>query len=121
MRVLIVDDSEEVRRSLRELLPLSAPVEIVGEAEDGRRACELVERLRPDAVLMDWEMPVMDGLEATRRVRAAGLEARILILSLHDGEAARRRAAEAGADGFVVKGAPTGVLAAALAGLARKA
>ncbi len=117
IRVLIVDDSEEVRRSLEALLPLAAAVEVVGLAGNGREAVELAGRLRPDVVLMDVEMPLMDGLEAARRMRSARLEARIVILSLHDSAAVRRRAQEAGADGFMVKGTPIETLAALLTGL----
>ncbi len=116
IRILIADDSTEVRRGLREVLTLLGAVEVIGEAGDGREAVERAGRLRPDVVLMDLEMPGMDGLEAARRIRATCPGARIVILSARDDGAARREAAKAGADGFVVKGTPARELAALLAG-----
>ena len=68
--MLIVDDSPQVRQELRTLLPLAGDIEIVGEAADGREAIRLAEALRPEVVLMDLEMPVLDGYEATRQIKA---------------------------------------------------
>jgi DNA-binding NarL/FixJ family response regulator len=105
-RVLIVDDVEEVRRDLRTLLTLSADLEIVGEATNGSDAVRLTESLQPDVVLMDLEMPVMDGYEATRQIKAHYPSCRVLALTVHDYEAARAEAYRSGVDAFLVKGAP---------------
>lgn len=105
-RVLIVDDTEEVRRDLRTLLTLSADLEIVGEAADGSEAVRLTESLKPDVVLMDLEMPVMDGYKATRQIKTHYPSCRVVALTVHDYPSARAEAHRSGVDAFLVKGAP---------------
>ena len=109
-RVLIVDDVPQVRRELRTLLPLLDDIDIVGEAEDGQSAIELAAALQPDVILMDVEMPIVDGLAATRRIKQASPATRIIILSIHNDAAVRAKARSAGADDFVDKGAPLAAL-----------
>ena len=104
-RVLIVDDSPQVRRELRTLLPLAGDIEIVGEAADGREAIRLAEALQPEVVLMDLEMPVLDGYEATRQIKAGFPSCRVVALTVHGYETARQKAMQAGVDLFMVKGA----------------
>ncbi len=106
VRVLIVDDVEEVRRDLRTVLTLAGNIEIVGEASDGFGAIRLTESLNPDAILMDLEMPVLDGFEATRQIKIRRPSCRVIALTVHDYESARQRAFRAGVDDFIVKGAP---------------
>ncbi len=111
VRVLIVDDAPEVRQALRTLLPLAAPdaglaVEVVGEAGDGRGAIEQVAALGPDVVLMDLEMPRIDGYAATRAVKANRPLTRVVVLTVHGDAASLARAREAGADEVVEKGTP---------------
>jgi DNA-binding NarL/FixJ family response regulator len=77
---------------------------VVGEAENGHDAVLRAQALHPDVVLMDLEMPILDGFEATRRIKAEQPAARVIILSIHTGSEEQQRAREAGADGFVVKG-----------------
>ena len=107
-RVLIVDDVPQVRRELCTLLPLLDAIDIAGEAENGLSAVELAAALQPDVVLMDVEMPMMDGLAATRLIKQQCPQCppRVVILSIHDDEAVRANARSAGADDFVDKGAP---------------
>lgn len=110
IRILIVDDTPQVRQGLLAVLRLAARktssrIEICGEAKDGCEAVRLAHGLHPDAVLMDLEMPVMDGFEATRRIKADLPAVRVVVLSIHDSPEERLRAAEAGADGFIAKGA----------------
>lgn len=105
-RVLIADDSPLVRRELRSLLSLSSGLEIVGEAADGLEAVRLAVRLRPEVVVMDLGMPVMDGYVATRWIKRCQPLCRIVVLTVHEDEAERQRAAQAGADVFLTKGAP---------------
>jgi DNA-binding NarL/FixJ family response regulator len=104
-RVLIVDDSPQVRQELRTLLPLAGDIEIVGEAADGLEAIRLAQALQPEVVLIDLEMPVLDGYEATRQIKAGSPSCRVVALTVHGYEAARQKAMQAGADLFLVKGA----------------
>jgi DNA-binding NarL/FixJ family response regulator len=113
-RVLIVDDVPQVRRELRTLLPLLDAIEIAGEAENGQAAIELATTLRPDVILMDVEMPIVDGLAATRSIKQQQPQCRVIILSIHNDEAVRAKARSAGADDFVDKGAPLATLLQAI-------
>ena len=114
IRVLIVDDVPQVRRELRTLLPLLDAIDVVGEAENGQSAIELAAALQPDVILMDVEMPMMDGLVATRLIKQQCPQCRVIILSIHDDEAVRAKARLAGADDFVDKGAPLAALLQAI-------
>ncbi|MDL1909775.1 response regulator transcription factor [Chloroflexi bacterium CFX6] len=104
-RVLIVDDVEQVRRDLFTALSLSGELEIVGEAANGLEAIRMTESLKPDVVLIDLEMPVMDGYEATRRIKSLCPSRRVIALTVHDYESAREQAHRSGVDAFLVKGA----------------
>ena len=109
-RILIVDDIPQVREDLRTLLPLAGDIEVVGTAINGLDAVRQTESLQPEVVLMDLEMPVMDGYEAARQIRTLNPECRIIVLTIHDFEETRQRAADAGADAFIVKGTPVETL-----------
>jgi len=106
LRILIVDDMPQVRQELCLLLPLASELEVVGEAANGLEAISQVERLHPDAVVLDLEMPVMDGYEAAHRIKSRWPACWVVVLSIHVGEAERQKAALAGADAFLVKGTP---------------
>ncbi len=106
IRTLIVDDVPDVRSDLRTALTLAGNIEVAGEATNGLEALRLAEVLQPAVVLMDLEMPVMDGYEAARQIKASAPACRVIALTVHGYESARQRAAEAGVDDFVVKGAP---------------
>jgi two-component system, NarL family, response regulator DesR len=106
VRIVIADDVTAVRRGLRDLLEIAGNIEIVGEAVDGLEALEQSTRLRPDAIVLDIDMPEMDGYVAAGRIRAALPGCRIVALTVLAGDADRRRAADAGFDAFVIKGAP---------------
>ncbi|MCP2337068.1 response regulator [Actinomadura rupiterrae] len=105
VRVLIAEDQALLRGSFRLLVDSAPGLEVVGEAGDGERAVELARRLRPDVVLMDVRMPVLDGVEATRRIcgdpEAGG--ARVLVLTMFDLDAYVFAALRAGASGFLLK------------------
>jgi DNA-binding NarL/FixJ family response regulator len=110
-RLLLVDDMPQVLQDLRTVLPLvsnafSVSLDMVGEARNGQAALQQVQALQPDVVLMDLEMPVMDGYTATRQIKACCPTIRVVILSVHGGENERQKASQAGADAFIVKGDP---------------
>ena len=111
IRVLIVDDMAQVRQDLRTVLPLAGQaaglqLEIVGEAGNGQEAIQRAAALEPDVVLMDLEMPVMGGYEATRQIKACSPDCRVIALTIHSDETVRQQASQAGVDDFIVKGAP---------------
>jgi DNA-binding NarL/FixJ family response regulator len=116
--VLVVDDHPVVRSGLVGLLGGEADLEVVGEAEDGALGVELAEQLRPDVVLMDLRMPVLDGAAATARITAAGT-ARVLVLTTYDTDGDILRAVEAGATGYLLKDAPRDQLVEAVRAAAR--
>ncbi|TFV68148.1 UNVERIFIED_ORG: response regulator transcription factor [Bacillus sp. AZ43] len=103
IRVLVADDQALIRDSLRLLLDLEPDLEVVGEAGDGQEAVARTRQLRPDVVLMDIRMPVLDGLEATRALARAGSPARVLILTTYDADEYLYDAMRAGACGFLLK------------------
>jgi DNA-binding NarL/FixJ family response regulator len=114
VRVLLVDDMPQVLHDLHQLLELSGLVEIVAEAGNGLEAVQLAGDLSPEVVVMDLEMPGLDGGEATRRIKNQSPAVRVIILSVHAGPEEIERARAAGADDFVVKGASYETLMGAL-------
>lgn len=102
-RILIVDDQRLMREGLRTLLELEADFDVAGEAGDGAAALEAYESEKPDIVLMDIRMPGMDGVEATRRLRARHPGARVIILTTFDDEAYVFDGLRAGAQGYLLK------------------
>jgi len=113
IRVLLVDDHAVVRKGLRALFEREPGIEVVGEAEDGEQAVRTVERLRPDVILMDLEMPGMGGVEATRQISESHPEAKIVVLTSHAAEEDVFPALKAGALGYLLKhSAPDDVLRA---------
>jgi len=103
IRILIADDHAHVRDDLRMVLQLTDGIEVVGEAADGQAAIDQTRTLRPDIVLMDLEMPGMNGLEAIREIKRQKLT-KIIVLSVHGYPAAQEAARLAGCDAFLVKG-----------------
>lgn len=112
IRVLIADDRRRARLGLRALLASWPTLEVVSEAADGREAVRKVEEYRPDVVLMDACMPVLDGLEATRLIKDRWPTIRVVVLTLY--APYQSDALAAGADGFLVKGCPTETLLQAI-------
>lgn len=103
IRVLVADDHPAVRAGMAAVLCQEADIEMIGEAENGERALALYREHRPDVVLMDLRMPVMDGVEAIRAIMTEFATARILALTTFDGDADIRRALDAGASGYMLK------------------
>ncbi|WP_405018389.1 response regulator transcription factor [Kitasatospora sp. NBC_00070] len=106
IRILVADDQQLVRMGLRMLFEQAPDIEILGEADNGAEAVRLAERLRPDVVLMDLRMPVLDGITATRRILAAHPATRVVALTTFDDDDHLYPALAAGACGFLVKDTP---------------
>jgi DNA-binding NarL/FixJ family response regulator len=104
-RLLIVDDHELTRAGIRRILADDPSLEVVAEAKTGHEAVTLCRRLRPDLVLMDVRMPDLDGLSATRAINREHLGARIILITLNENPLYLREALQAGAAGYVLKGA----------------
>lgn len=119
IRVLVADDHRMVRSGFRIILETEDDLEVVGEAADGEQAVALVASTAPDVVLMDVEMPGMDGLEATRRITAAGDGPAVLILTTFDRDDYLFAALQAGASGFLLKNGSPEALIEAVRVLAR--
>src|SRR5512134_2347464 len=107
IRVLIADDHIIVRSGIRLLLEAEPDIDVVGEALEGREALNLVEKHLPDVVLMDIAMPGMDGLEATRLIKASWPQVKVLVLTMHRSDEYFFEMLKAGASGYILKGAET--------------
>jgi DNA-binding NarL/FixJ family response regulator len=114
VRVVIADDQSMVRAGFRSLLDSEPDIEVVGEAGDGAQAVEAVRRFGPDVALVDIRMPIMDGLEATKRIVESGSATRIIILTTFDLDEYVYKGLHAGASGFLLKEAPPEQLIAAI-------
>jgi DNA-binding NarL/FixJ family response regulator len=106
VKVVIADDQSLVRTGFRMILEAEPDIAVVGEASNGEQAVSAVTRLAPDVVLMDVRMPEVDGIEATRRIRAAGSHTRVLVLTTFDMDEYVYEALRAGASGFMLKDTP---------------
>ena len=120
MRILVVDDHEAVRKGVCAIVQTLEDVEVCGEAGNGLEAIEKARELRPDLVIMDITMPVVDGFKATRLIRERLPDSSVLLLSMHDGTNMRNVAMSAGAYGFVCKDQAAAVLRQAVEAVSRK-
>jgi DNA-binding NarL/FixJ family response regulator len=118
VRVVVADDQRIVREGLSLILGLLPDVELVGTAEDGERAVELVARTLPEVVLMDLRMPSTDGVEATRRIRADHPDVNVIVLTTYADDESVFAALRAGARGYLTKDAASDEIAAAIARVA---
>lgn len=114
IRILIADDHTIVRSGVRLLLEAEPDIQVVGEALEGAQAVEMAADLRPDVVLMDIAMPGMDGLEATRKIKARFPKMQVLVLTMHRSDEYFFEILKAGASGYLLKGADTSDLVKAI-------
>jgi DNA-binding NarL/FixJ family response regulator len=119
-RILIADDHDIVRRGVRAVLEGRSGWEVVGEANNGSAALELVEKLEPDVTIVDYSMPSMNGAQLTRRIKAACPRTEVLVFTMHDSDLLVREALDAGARGFLLKSDADRQLVQAVESLARR-
>ncbi len=104
IRLVVADDHDGFRRTLINLLALDGDLEIVGEASNGQEAYDLCLGLLPDVALLDLSMPIMDGAEATQRIKRSAPKSKVIIFTVFTEEGSIRKALEAGADRYLTKG-----------------
>jgi DNA-binding NarL/FixJ family response regulator len=120
IRVILADDHHLVRRGIHALLEQADDISVIGEAEDGQAAVELVEQLKPDVLIIDIAMPRMNGIQATQRVRVLGLATQVVILSMHSRPTLVRQALRNGARGYLLKNSITEELLLAVRAASRR-
>lgn len=106
IKVLICDDQEVVREGLKALLGTASDIEVIGLAQDGDQALELIEQSKPDVVLMDLKMPIMNGIQSTRLIDERYPDVRVLVLTTYDADEWVFDAIRSGADGYLLKDTP---------------
>lgn len=103
IRVVIAEDHHLVRQGIRALLEKQAHIQVIGEAQDGQEALDLTQSMKPDVLLLDINMPRINGIEVIKRVRGVGLPTEVLILSMYEDESLVKKALRNGARGYILK------------------
>lgn len=119
-RILIAEDHEVVRRGVRALLEAEPDLEVCGEVSNGQEAVEMAARLNPDLIIMDFSMPILNGLDATRYILDENPKAQVIMFTMHQSEHMARKVLEAGARGFVLKSDASSVLISAVRAVMRR-
>jgi DNA-binding NarL/FixJ family response regulator len=118
-RVVLADDHQVMRESIRYLLEATADIKVVGEASNGLEALDLVEKLSPDVLLLDLEMPGLKGIEVAQRLHDTESAVRVLVLSAYDDKHYIEALLATGAPGYLIKGGPSQTLIKAVRGVAK--
>jgi DNA-binding NarL/FixJ family response regulator len=118
-RILLADDHELIRKGLRALIEVNKEWLVCGEASNGEEAVERVLELKPDLIILDVTMPVLNGLQAARKIRSLAPQVKILILSMHDSPQLANEALRLGADAYLIKSGPQAQLLETIATLLR--
>ncbi|MGN1084674.1 MAG: response regulator [Lachnospiraceae bacterium] len=114
INVLLVDDHSMVREGIKQLLELDGDIKVIGEAGDGKKCLELIKSLKPDVVLLDIDMPIMNGLQVLEKLREMGSKQKVLILTIHNEVEYLFRAEEIGVAGYVLKDSESSILKTAI-------
>ncbi len=112
--VLIADDHSLMRQGLKQILELEEDMQVIGQATNGQEAVDMIKRLKPDVVLMDINMPVMNGIQAIKELREAYVPSKIVVLTIHEDREYLFKTLQTGAEGYVLKDAESSVLLAAI-------
>ena len=118
-RIFIADDHDVVRAGLRTIIEARPGFEVIGEASDGKQALELIAKALPDVAILDYSMPIITGVELTRRIRKLAPSTEILLFTMHDSERLMREALQAGARGYLLKSDASSHLISAVEALSR--
>lgn len=114
INIILVDDHSIVREGIKQLLELDGDIKVIGEAGDGEKGLELIEELNPDVVLLDIDMPVMNGLQVLEELHKRGSKQKVLILTIHNEVEYLFRAVEIGVSGYVLKDSESSILKSAI-------
>ncbi|MDO8685388.1 MAG: response regulator transcription factor [Clostridiales bacterium] len=114
IRVLIADDHPMIRQGLKQILEMEEDMDVVAQASNGREAVRLAREHKPDIILMDINMPEMDGLQAIREIKKSAMPSRVIMLTIHEDREYLFKALQIGAEGYVLKDAETSVLVSAI-------
>lgn len=118
INILLVDDHSMIREGLKQLLELDGDIKVIGEAGNGEECLEMIERLHPDVVLLDINMPQMNGLEVLEKLRYMGSKQKVLILTIHNEVEYLMRAVDIGVSGYLLKDSESSVLKKAIYAIA---
>lgn len=119
VRVILADDNETIRAGIKNLLEKAQDIEVVGEADNGLETLRLVKALLPDVLLLDVEMPVLDGIQVTRQLKSGALNTPILVLSAYTNREYIREVLANGVSGYLIKDEAPEQIVAAVRGIAR--
>jgi len=112
--VLVADDHSLMRQGLKQIIELEEDLQVVGQATNGQEAVEMAKRLNPDVILMDINMPVLNGMQAIKEIRDIGLDSKIVVLTIHEDRDYLFKTIQLGANGYVLKDAESSILITAI-------